>query len=230
MKQIHNQEKQQFKKLFKQELVDNFEDRFKILEVFLQTERHVTAGELVQILEDKGFHFEPDFVRDTIKLMCRFGFAQVNRFDNGLVRYEHRHLCQHHDHMICTKCRRIIEFHDNRLEFLQIQIADDYDFHMLQHKMEIYGICSQCLKEREQIIPLAMAKQGEQLVIKDFTGGSGARMRLLSMGLKIGDTIDVVTNIGRGQVVIAIDCKRYVLGRGLSQKILVRPTGAGTEN
>lgn len=105
---------------------------------------------------------------------------------------------------------------------MQVQIADDYDFHIFQHKMEIYGICSQCLKDRKQIIPLAMAKQGEQLVIKDFTGGSGARMRLLSMGLKPGDTIDVVTNIGRGQVVIAIDCKRYVLGRGLSQKILCR--------
>ncbi|MBU4345009.1 MAG: transcriptional repressor, partial [Proteobacteria bacterium] len=163
------------------------------------------------------------FVRDTLKLMCRFGFAQANRFDSGLVRYEHRHLCQHHDHMICTKCRRIIEFHDDQIELLQVQIADDYDFHMLQHKMEIYGICSQCLKERKQIIPLAMAKQGEQLVVKDFTGGTGARMRLLLMGLKPGDTIDVVTNIGRGQVVIAIDCKRYVLGRGLSQKILVRP-------
>lgn len=228
MKQIHNQEKQQFKKLFKQELIDNFEERFKILEVFLKTERHVAVSELVQILEDKGFHFEPDFVRDTLKLMYRFGFAQVNRFDNGLVRYEHRHLCQHHDHMICIKCKRIIEFHDERLEFLQVQIADDYDFHMLQHKMEIYGICSQCLKERKQIIPLAMAKQGEQLVIKDFTGGSGARMRLSSMGLKIGDTINVITNIGKGQVVIAIDCKRYVLGRGLSQKILVQPVG--TEN
>ena len=226
MKQIHNQEKQQFKKLFKQELVDNFEDRFKILEVFLQTERHVTVGELVQILEDNGFQFEPDFVRDTIKLMCRFGFAQANKFDNGLVRYEHRHLYQHHDHMICTKCRRIIEFQNDRIELLQVQIADDYDFHMLQHKMEIYGICSQCLKERKQIIPLAMAKQGEQLVIKDFTGGSGAHMRLLSMGLKIGDTVEVITNIGRGQVVIAIDCKRYVLGRGLSQKILVQPAGA----
>lgn len=230
MKKIHNQEKQQFKKLFKQELIDNFEDRFKILEVFLQTENHVTASELVKILEDKGIHFEPGFVRDTLKLMSRFGFAHVNKFDNGLVRYEHRHLRQHHDHMICTKCRRIVEFHDDRIELLQVQIADDYDFHMLQHKMEIYGICSQCLKERKQIIPLAMAKQGEQLVIKDFTGGSGARMRLLSMGLKPGDTIDVVTNIGKGQVVIAIDCKRYVLGRGLSQKILVRQAGAGTEN
>ncbi|MDI6687864.1 MAG: transcriptional repressor [Desulfobacterales bacterium] len=220
MKHIHNQEKQQFEKLFKQELIDNFEDRFKILEVFLQTENHVTIGELVQILKDGGFHFEPDFVRDTIKLMCRFGFAQANRFDNGLVRYEHRHLCQHHDHMICTKCRRIIEFRNDRLELLQLQIAENYDFHMLQHKMEIYGICSQCLKERKQTIPLVMAKQGERLVIRDFTGGTNVRMHLLSMGLKIGDTIDVITNIGKGHLVIAIDRSRYVLGRGLSQKIL----------
>jgi len=223
MKQIHNQEKQQFKKLFKQEDIDNFDDRFKILEVFLQTERHITAGELVQILEDKGFHFEPDFVRETLKLMRRFGFAQSNRFDDGRVCYEHRHLCQHHDHMICTKCNNIIEFHNEQLEELQMRIASDYGFHILQHRMEIYGICSKCLKDRIQLMPLVMAKQGEQLIIKGFTGGSGAHMRLLSMGLRPGDKIDVVTNMGAGQLVIAIDCKRYALGRGLAKKILVEP-------
>ena len=50
MKRIHNREKEQFKKLFKQEKIDDFEDRFKILEVFLQTERHFTVSELVQLL------------------------------------------------------------------------------------------------------------------------------------------------------------------------------------
>ncbi len=223
MKPIHNYEKEQFKKLFKQEHIDNFEDRFKILEVFLHTERHVTASELTELLSKHGYKFEPDFVRETLKLMCRFGFAQLNRFDNGRVRYEHRHLCQHHDHMICTKCNNIIEFHNERLENLQMQIADDFGFHILQHSMEIYGICSKCLKDRTQIMPLVMAKQGEQLVIKGFTGGSGAHMRLMSMGLRPGDKIDVVTNMGAGQLVVAIDCKRYALGRGLAKKILVEP-------
>ncbi|MEE9118325.1 MAG: transcriptional repressor, partial [Calditrichia bacterium] len=101
MKQIHRQEKEQFKKLFKQEHIDNFEDSFNVLEIFLQTEHHVTAEELFDLLTENGYQYELDFVRDTLKLMCRFGFAQKNRFDNGEVRYEHRHLGQHHDHMIC---------------------------------------------------------------------------------------------------------------------------------
>ena len=223
MKRIHNREKQQFKKLYKQENIEDFEDRFNILEVFLQTERHVTVGELINLLDESGYQYEPDFVRDTIKLMCRFGFARKNRFDNGEVRYEHRHLGQHHDHMICTKCKNIIEFEDDQLENLQVQIAAAYNFHMLQHKMEIYGICSTCLKDRIQLMPLVSAKQGERLEIKDFTGGAKARMRLSTMGLRVGDKLDVVTNLNKGQLVVAVDYKRYVIGRGLAGKILVEP-------
>ncbi len=223
MRRIHNREKEQFKKLFEQENIDNFEDRFKILEVFLETERHLVTSELVQLLDEKGYRFSTDFVRDTMKLMCRFGFARKMRFNNGQVRYEHRHLGQHHDHMICTKCRNIFEFENEELENLQSQIAADYNFHMLRHKMEIYGICSKCLKDRVQLMSLVNAKQGERLEIKDFIGGATARMRLLSMGLRIGDKIDVVTNLNRGQLVVAIDYKRYALGRGLAKKILVEP-------
>ena len=47
MKYIHLQEHKQFKKLFHQENIDRFEDRIKILEIFLQTEKHVTIGELL---------------------------------------------------------------------------------------------------------------------------------------------------------------------------------------
>ena len=223
MKQVHNQEKEQFKELFRQENIDSFEERFKVLEAFLQTEHHVTVAELVEIVDKNGYKAKPDFVRDTLKLMCRFGFARTNRFDNGKVCYEHRHLGQHHDHMVCTKCRKIVEFHDEQLERLQAQIAEAYDFHMLQHKMEIYGICSRCLKDRVQLISLVAAKQGERLIIKDFTGGAKARMRLLTMGLRLDDEIEVITNQGKGRLVVAADYKRYALGRGLAQKILVQP-------
>jgi Fur family ferric uptake transcriptional regulator len=223
MKRIHSREKDQFKKLFKQENIDNFEDRFKILDVFLQTERHLTIRELVELLNESGFQFTPDFVRDTLKLMCRFGFARKNRFDNGEVRYEHRHLGHHHDHMICTKCKNIYEFEDEGIENMQVQVAAAHNFHMLQHKMEIYGICSNCLKDHIQLMPLIHAKQGERLEIKEFTGGATARIRLLSMGLRVGDKVDIITNLNQGQLVVAVGYNRYVLGRGLAQKILVEP-------
>lgn len=223
MKQIHNQEKEQFKKLFKQEQIDRFEDRFKILEVFLNTETHMTIDEMTALLVKRGWDFDTEFVRETMKLLCRFGFAQKSQFDNGELRYEHRHLGQHHDHMVCTKCRKIFEFEDDRLEELQIKIAAAKGFHMLQHKMEIYGICAECLKDRIQLMTLIMAKPGERLVLKDFNGGLSARMRLLTMGLRLGDEIEVLSNNSQGQMAIAADYNRYVLGRGLAQKILVEP-------
>lgn len=230
MSRIHKNEKYQFKKLFDQDHIDRFEDRLRILEVFLRTERHVTAGELTALLEQNGDGYDIDFVVDTLKLMHRYGFAQKNRFDNGELRYEHRHLGQHHDHMICTKCGSIIEFENDELERLQAQIASSHEFHMLQHKMEIYGICADCNRARARIIPLTRAKAGERLVIREFTGGAKAQLRLVSMGLRVDDLLEVITNQDQGQVVISADCKRYVLGRGLAHKVMAEPLEKSAED
>ena len=88
--------------------------------------------------------------------------------------------------------------------------------------MEIYGICSHCLGDRKQLLPLALARQGEQLTIEDITGGMNMRMRLSTMGLRVGDNIGVITNNGRGQLVVGVDQKRYVLGRKMARRILVQ--------
>lgn len=224
MTPLHAREKEQFRKLFLQERVENFEDRFKVLEAFLSMEKHVTVDELAALLDSRGSRLSPEFVRDTLKMLNRLGFARQRRFDNGVVRYEHHHLGDHHDHMICTKCGRIIEFKEDRLEKYQIEIAASHGFHMLRHKMEIYGICADCLKERSRQMPLTMAKAGERLVIREISGGASVRLRLLSMGLRQGDGIEVITNDGQGQLAVAVDLKRYALGRGLAQKIVVGPS------
>ena len=223
MQSIHLQEKEQFKKLFEQEDIDSLEDRMKVLEVFFQTEQHLSESELSEIIKEKNITLAPDFISDTLDLMCRYGFAHKHRFNNGGIRYEHRHIGQHHDHMICTKCNQIIEFKNNQLENLQLQVAATHGFHMLQHKMEIYGICTHCLKRRLSLMPLMSAKQGEKLIVRDFKGGTRSRMRLMSMGLRVGDQIDVISNLNQRQLVIALDFKRLVLGRGLAEKIMVQP-------
>jgi Fe2+ transport system protein FeoA len=72
-------------------------------------------------------------------------------------------------------------------------------------------------------MPLTMAKPGENLILKEFNGGSNVHMRLLTMGLRLGDEIEVITNNSQGQIAVALDFKRFVLGRGLAQKIMVEP-------
>ena len=100
MTQLHTYEKKQFEKLFKQEHIDYFEDRYKVLETFLQTEQHVTIAELLEALSKREMTLTPEFVEETLELMVHFGFAQKMHFDNGDIRYEHRHLGQHHDHAL----------------------------------------------------------------------------------------------------------------------------------
>ena len=220
---IHKQEKEQFIKLFKQDRLDRFEDRLAVLEIFLRTEGHVTVDELCDLLTEDHHPLDRDFVQATIDLMCHYGFAHKNRFNNGVLRYEHRHLGQHHDHMVCTKCNAIIEFENLAIEQMQSRIAATYGFHLLQHKMELYGICRECRQRRDVLISLAVARAGEKLVIKNFMGGAQARLRLLTMGLRIGDHVEVINNVQQGQMVIAADYKRLVLGRGLAEKIQVVP-------
>jgi Fur family ferric uptake transcriptional regulator len=226
MPRIHSQEKEQFKKLFSHEAPDLFEDRFKVLDAFLSTEKHLTCEDLCRTLSARGESLTPEFVRETLKLLGHFGFVRQSRFDNGEIRYEHHHLGQHHDHMICTKCGKIIEFKEDRLEEAQIRVAAAHGFHMLQHRMEIYGICAECNRERRRRMPLTLAKSGERLVIRDINGGAASRLRLMTMGLRQGDHIEVISNNGQGQLAVSVDMKRYAIGRGLAQKIIVEPAAS----
>lgn len=221
MNERHEQEKKQFLKLLAQEGVDELDKRFQILESFLKSENHETCREIQAGLEQKGVFLGPGFIAETMELLCRFGFAQKLKIDDGPPRYEHRHLGLHHDHMVCIKCGEILEFRDEALERQQVNLAAAYGFHMLQHKMEIYGICAECLEKCTLPVPLSRTKQGEFLVIKEFEGGKNAQIRLESMGLKIGDTIEVVSTQHGGQMVVAHGESRFIIGQGLAQKVMV---------
>ena len=225
MKKLHEREKKQFKKLFSQDELKDFDARLSVLEAFLQADRHVTVTEVNRIVADKGYTFDSAFIRDTLKMLCHYGFARRHRFDDGIVRYEPWHLEDHHDHMICMKCGKIREFRDDQLEKIQEDVAATQGFHMLQHRMEIYGLCAECLNTRDMVVPLVRSKPGEKVTIQDFSGGSSARMRLMSMGLRAGDVLDVITSDPTGQLVVATGNKRYAIGRGLAKKIQVRPAG-----
>lgn len=219
----HEQEKKQFKRLFQQQGVDQFNLRFQLLESFLKLEHHVTIEDIMAQIKADGIHLDKDFVLNNMELLCRFGFANKIEFDVKETQYEHRHLGLHHDHMVCTKCGTILEFKDEAIEKQQLRLADAYGFHMLQHKMEIYGICSRCMKDRSLLVLLHKAKQGEKLIVKGFEAGKSMQLRISSMGLKIGDMIEIVSSGFGGQVVIAAGENRLVLGKGMAEKIMVQP-------
>lgn len=226
MELLHQQEQKQFVRLFENEGIDEIERRMAILNVLLRMADHVSFKNLMGALEKEGLLFEPDFVKKTLHLLCRYGFVSKIQFEGQPALYEHRHLGLHHDHLICTKCNKIVEFENPQMENMQLEIAGSHGFHVLQHKMEMYGLCSDCLKQRVQLMPLSQAHEGEHGIIAEFMGGSGAQLRLATLGLRKGDDIEVITNNGQGQLVIAVNATRLAMGRGLAKKIMVKPNGS----
>ena len=214
-------EKENFRSLIEDDGIGNINERLTVIDTFLSTEEHVTLEELSRLLREGGHNYEPDFIRRCMNRWVDYGFAQKEFFEGQPPRYEHRHLGKHHDHLICTKCNRIIEFNNPEMERLQVRIALGEGFHMLQHKMEIYGICADCLTERRPIMPLSMAKIGERVVIKEITGGQAAQTKLTSMGLRRGDRLEVINNNGHGRLIVGHDCSRLAMGRGIAHKIMV---------
>lgn len=216
-------EKANFRALIENDGIGYVEERLNIIDVFLDTEEHVTLGDLLRLLKEKGYDYEPEFVRQCMNRWVERGFAQKKVFEGQPPRYEHHHLGKHHDHLICTKCGKIAEFDNEEMERLQMKIAALRGFHVLQHKMEIYGLCAECMQERGPMVPLAMAKPGERVVVGEIMGGKDARSRLATMGIRPGDSLEVINNNGLGRLIVGHGNTRLALGRGIAQKVLVSP-------
>jgi Fur family ferric uptake transcriptional regulator len=68
---------------------------------------------------------------------------EVERVDKH-GHYERVSLNSHHDHMICIRCGRIIEFYSESLERMQERLCRQENFRGVRHCLDILGICDKC--------------------------------------------------------------------------------------
>jgi Fur family ferric uptake transcriptional regulator len=118
--------------------------RERILAVFVSAGRHLSAEELYLLIRksDKGIGYAT--VYRTLKLLSEAGLAHERRFEDGITRFEYDATEGHHDHLICTRCGRIIEFENEQIEELQRAVARKNKFMVNSHKLELYGLCEGC--------------------------------------------------------------------------------------
>ena len=120
------------------------EQRDLILDTFLSTEDHLTSEDLYGLVHK----LDPDVglttVYRTLKLLTDAGLAREVRFGDGKTYYEHHYNHDHHDHMICTECGKVIEFFSAEIEALQDQMASNFGFRPTHHSLRLWGLCSAC--------------------------------------------------------------------------------------
>ena len=73
----------------------------------------------------------------------------------------------------------------------------------------------------ESAVPLSEVKVGQTVRLVRIDAGHGLKHRLAAMGLLANTKIKVLRNEGRGQLIVSVKGSKVVLGRGMSEKIMV---------
>lgn len=205
--------------------VDN--DLKSLIEFFFSTDKHIAFDDIRLFVNQNKLNISDTSIRDAFALLVEYGFAMERIFGDNLIRYEHLHLGEHHDHFYCLKCGRIIEFYSQEIEDAQISEARAHLFHAFHHKMQIHGLCNQCFGTSSQnAIPLSKVESGGKFRITEIADseklfhGLKMRQRIMDMGILPGIEGMVITNHG-GRIVLLINNSRVALGRTMSQEINV---------
>lgn len=124
-------------------------EREQITRYILSRSDHFSADELYLGLKKDGYNISRATVYRTLDLLVKSGMVVNTQLQSGAYIYESSKDEAHHDHLICNKCGKIIEFHSDKIEEIQQQVCKDNEFLMTGHTLRICGICKEC-QEKEK--------------------------------------------------------------------------------
>lgn len=132
-----------FNNFLKQNNLRTTKQRDLILNIFLQ-KKHITIEQLYESVKKKDNTIGIATVYRTLKLFCEANICNEIKLRDGTSRYEPVIFSEHHDHLICINCGKVIEVFDKEIENIQMKICKEYDFELIDHKLTLYGLCKEC--------------------------------------------------------------------------------------
>lgn len=135
----------ELKKIVKQKGLKYTEQREIVLNVLLHANEHLTAEEIYNLIKQQN----PDSNIGIATVYRALSFLEevhlITSINFGVdgKKYESNKK-EHHDHLICTSCGKIVEFLDEEIEKRQDRIAKKNKFKITSHSMQLYGTCPDC--------------------------------------------------------------------------------------
>lgn len=129
--------------------------REAILEFLSRSSKHMSAKEIYTSLQKKYPDIGLSTVYRTLDLLARMGIVTKLLLGDGQNRYEFKSkvINEHHHHLICTTCGKIINYSEFLEEELNLvrkteeKLAKKYNFAIQDHNIEFLGICEKCRKK-----------------------------------------------------------------------------------
>ena len=121
--------------------------RTQIIEQFIRLDTHIDAEMLYQHFNESGKKVGLATIYRTLTLLEQAKLVEQRSFADGRTLYELNTPNEHHDHLVCIECKKVIEFENQEIEDLQIKVAEKHGFKLTNHRLDLYGICTSCNKK-----------------------------------------------------------------------------------
>jgi Fur family ferric uptake transcriptional regulator len=126
--------------------------REEIFNLLIQSQQHLSAKDLYAMLNPSNPAIGLTTVYRTLDLLDRAGLVRKVNTGDGQVRFEYLrgHDSDHHHHLICTGCGKILNYRDFEKEELDLVrktediLAGKYGFLIREHNIEFLGLCPDC--------------------------------------------------------------------------------------
>ncbi len=144
-----NDLKRRFKEFLRHRNMKVTQSRLDLIDLIASYRKHFEVEELVNWISLKTNRgVSRSTIYRTIKLLQEFGVIREVIKQNNRTIYEFVAGKSHHDHLVCIECGKIIEFVDEDIEKLQDEVCAQYGFKAVNHRLEIFGICSDCAQAK----------------------------------------------------------------------------------
>ncbi len=118
--------------------------RRTILRVAFEAEGHFSAEALLSLSKKADSTISKATVYRTLALLKESQILEEQDFGDGKKVYERAQGRKHHDHLICIRCGKIIEFENEPIERLQNAEAQKHRFKIVYHSLKLFGFCNSC--------------------------------------------------------------------------------------
>jgi Fur family ferric uptake transcriptional regulator len=123
-------------------------EREALVRAALGRRRHFTLEELVEEVVQNDTRASRATVYRGLPILIEAGILQPVLVSDEPRRFELAFGRRHHDHLMCRRCGRVVEFRSTAIEELQTKIAARHGFRLTSHVHELVGDCSACRRTR----------------------------------------------------------------------------------